>query len=280
MILLVLVVLGVFVIGVYKFDWQGPLTRKFLSLIPLPVAVVNGRPISLTKYWDLKVASERALSNSMELDTAVRSGALRGLIQGELVKQMARERRVEVRDAEVSQYYRYLLGKFGIAENASAWEISNLFGLSEREFLDLVVIPDLQYLKLKMWWQETSRPNVASRRIQEAAGKIREGMSFEEVAQIYSNDEESKYIGGDLGFEKLSELAPWLATGISGLEASSTSGVIVSPEGYDILQVASKAQDEGEPRLHLRQIFVKGKGFEEFFEREKARFRILVFKKI
>ena len=263
LVLVVFFVTATFVLGIYKLGWDGGAAKKFAEVAPLPAAIVAGKPVPLSDFWKLKGDSKAILED---------------LVQDKIVVILAREKNIEITSEELKQYSLYLLARFGLNEDLAGQEIYQQFGLTEEDFQRLVVVPDLTRNKLAIWWQEANRPNSAANRVNEAERKLLEGLTFREVARLYSDDEQSRYIGGDLGFLALEELPPWFRDAITSLKLGDMSRIVAGPEGYYLFQAA--ARDSVKDEIQVKQIFIRNDGFEEFLVEQATGFKILVFKGI
>lgn len=111
-------------------------------------------------------------------------------------------------------------------------------------------------------------------RARKALESLRDDMEFTEAAKTYSEDEQSQFIGGDLGFKSPGDLDPWLREAAFGLNIGEISDVVVSPAGYHILRVNSK-DDEG--RVQLRHILIRGRDLNDYLNQKSKEYRIYTF---
>lgn len=267
-------ILVVFTAGIYKLGWENAGAKRFAELIPLPVAVVGGKPVPLSHFWKLENASTSLTGKSASKEI------VHDLVRDKIVEILATEKNIEISSQESEQHYMYLLARFGLDRSNAQQEVNRLFGMTEEDFQRLVALPDLKRIKLAVWWQEASRPNEASRRMQGLERKLLEGLTFQEGSRLESDDEESKYIGGDLGFLALEEIPPWFRDTITSLKTGDMSRVVAGPDGYYLFLAAARGQDPAKNGIQVKQIFIRNEGFEGFLDKEIARFRILVFKRI
>ncbi|HEX9916482.1 MAG TPA: peptidylprolyl isomerase [candidate division Zixibacteria bacterium] len=85
---------------------------------------------------------------------------------------------------------------------------------------------------------------------QEIYSKIEARADFAELAKAYSGDEESKKMGGDLGWYAVSSLSPEFQKAIEGLEIGQTSQPLVTQFGVHLLKVSDKKEGK---RLTLEE---------------------------
>lgn len=113
-----------------------------------------------------------------------------------------------------------------------------------------------------------------AKRAREALESLRDGMEFTEATKTYSEDEESKFIGGDLGFKSRDDLNPWLGKAVLGLNVGDMSDLVISPAGYHIFKVNNQ-DDDG--RVQLRHILIRGVDLDQYLQDQIANYRIYTF---
>lgn len=112
-------------------------------------------------------------------------------------------------------------------------------------------------------------------RANELLRRIRFGEDFVNIARESSEDEETKYIGGDLGLVAESKLDPWFQEAAAGLKPGEISGIVITPEGYNILMLVSRTEDG---YVHLRRILVRDESWRDAVAVMRQGMRIYVFK--
>lgn len=241
------------IVGIYQFRWHTVFARKFSQVVPLPAAYVAGRLIRLSDLDTLVAAYESATSSAQE-PADQKKQILSRLVENAIVSDLVRENGIAPTNSEVERYSKYLLRKFAMS--------SEKFGMSESKFKSMLVSPELARAKLEVYFLKNAETDEAYRKAQEVLQELGEGLSFAPAAQTYSDDLQSKYIGGDIGFLSLANLDPWLADKVSLLGIGETSGVVISPAGYHILQI--KGKDDSVGQIHVRQILIRGRELSDF----------------
>lgn len=94
-------------------------------------------------------------------------------------------------------------------------------------------------IMLKPSTEDTAR---AIELAQEIYSKLQAGADFAELAKTYSTDEESKKMGGDLGWYAVESLSPEFQKAIQGLEVSQTSQPLVTQFGVHLLKVLDRKE--------------------------------------
>lgn len=72
--------------------------------------------------------------------------------------------------------------------------------------------------------------------------RLLEGADFGELAKEYSSDEESRKMGGELGWYPVAQMTPEFKEGVKGLKASQISKPIQSQFGIHILKVLDRKE--------------------------------------
>lgn len=102
-------------------------------------------------------------------------------------------------------------------------------------------------LQMGFLWGEKYKQKTASEAKQAAESakkQLETGQSFAEVAGAVS-DLPSKEDGGDIGVFEKNELAPYMKDVVLTLKPGETSGIIETPDGYQIIKLIS-SQDGGQ----------------------------------
>lgn len=256
----------IFAIGVYKFEWKGKATRAFARIVPLPVATVNGRLISLSDWWDLQELDARFAIPRDAMGEERKKLLLEHLVDSRIISVLFK-RYATSSGYSQADYEVYLAQKF-----RSALE------LSDKAFIKFVIFPDFQQTRLKIWWYREDNSSEPYNTAKSTHQQIADGAKFEDLAELRSDDEETKYIGGDLGFLAIADLQPWLSHAISGLRVGEVTDIIPAPDGYYILKLAGTSQEGEVAKIRVKQIYIKSESYEDFFESEKRKLKILVFK--
>lgn len=270
LLLVAAAIITVFGIGIYKLGWDNKFTKMFVYSFPLPAAMVNGAFIT---FRDL----EESMRVYQDLDRAQKNKILEKLITDKIVQNLANESGIRVSGGELDQYYKYLLKRLNLPEGDSAKKTENAFSISEREFKKLFVLPDFRQQKYIVSMLENS---VEMNKAEKINREIDQGLAFEEAVQMYSEDENSKYIAGSIGFLAEEDIDPWLREDVLKLKKGEISRVLVSPEGYYIVKLVSWNENDAVKKADIRQIFLRGRDFSGYFDEQKSRYRVYTFGKI
>src|SRR3990167_7461078 len=263
--LIFLLGLNLVIFGIYQLDWEGPLARGLAGAVGLPAAVVNGRFVPLQDFYERRASAERLQQVDGDGSQVSESEILSGLVREELILQLARENNLTVPRAQLSLHRDYLLRNFDV--NGSAEEELRRYDLTSEEFLEAFALPD--YLEAIVAIRYLSDGNGRAATMAESVHVELLGgqISFTEAAAKYSDDEESKYIGGEIGI-------------VFDLDINEVGPVAVSPDGFRIFTVTARDEQSDPPRLQVRQIFFADYSFDEFFADYTSHQSVYVFRKL
>jgi peptidyl-prolyl cis-trans isomerase C len=131
----------------------------------------------------------------------------------------------------VSRYFeKYLNDKVG--EDA----VRNYFNAHQSEYEEQKAHIAHILIRTRPDMDETAR-KAAQTRAQEAAGKVRAGQDFGEVAKTYSEDHLSSVKGGDLGWIKKGGIDPRFSEIAFKLKPNEVSDVFLSQFGYHVVKL-------------------------------------------
>lgn len=288
LILTIAIVLGVavFIVGVYQLHWDGPLTRQVLRIVPLPVAVVNGRFITFAQFYESQdlyraLMAVKGYSTAAREVTGLQSGPfLDFLIENRIVADMAAKHDLQITGQESDRYFQYLSATFARGAASSDRSFGEKFGPGREQFKTEVVYPDLLRKKMQIAFLEEADNSSQYMRATAVRGELSSGGDFAEAAAAYSEDESSKYIGGEMGVFAREELPPWFADLVFSLNPGQISDVIAAPDGYHIMEVISKYDDAGVSRVQVRHILFRAQPFEDYLAKQKSDYAVYVLKKI
>ena len=89
-----------------------------------------------------------------------------------------------------------------------------------------------------------SNDEAAQKTMADIQGKLSSGQSFEDLAKEYSEDDTSKYAGGDLGFANDEIYEDAFAQALSGLQKDQVSEVVETRDGLHLIKLLDVRQPE------------------------------------
>lgn len=266
---------AIFTVAIYGVGIDNQYTRKFNATVPiLPAAMLNGKLLMLVDVEKRLALYENAVQfqsdvKGLEIKTQ-RSEILGSLVREAMIADLASKRNVQLAEGELGEYYRHVISNF-------SGRFEDVFGVSEEEFKVEIIRPDLYEKKLRARIYAEAGDSKEYGRARKIRELLDNGLGFSDAVWSYSEDENSKYIGGDLGFKSAAEHGPWLVRGALKLQGTSTSDVIVSPEGYHIIRVASRDSTAQPEEMQIQHIFIRGFDFEEYLDIQRKNYRIYTF---
>lgn len=273
---IIVTVIVVFGVAIYGFGVDNDATRSFNSIFPIfPAAIVEGQLITLADIDQRLSMYERAVafqSKDAAFDRSqIKKEILNSLIEQKIIVDLLSKRKINQMNPSLDEYSEYIIGSF--KNNPE-----QVFGLSDNSFRDLIIESDLASKVLHVALLSESRNSPEYTRVASLKQLLDKGLDFAEAAKDYSEDENSKFLGGDLGFNTRAQLDPWLRGAALALTPSSTSDVVISPDGYHILRLVRR--DPGPPeRLELQHILIRGFDFNEYLSKQKKNYRIYSFRR-
>jgi len=276
----------VFSLGIYQGGWDNPATDIFLKVAPLPAAVVEGKVIFISEVNRMLSAFQKAVAYQAEFDFSSIAGGealarqkeqiLRALIENALIAGIADERGVEVAASELESYYQYLLPRFEINPQDSTAQIREIFGWRKQEFIRRIVRPDLLRAKISVKLLEEAPDPQAISRVEFIRNEIARGVDFGFLAGEFSDDEESRFAQGELGFFAKKDLPPWFEERAFALGEGDVSGTVLSPDGYHVLKVLFRDDERNPAQIQLAHILVASDPLSELLESRRNLAKIYV----
>ncbi len=267
-LVIIILLLLALVLWLY-FGPSGTLKTAALDRFPIPIARVG-------KNWILSTKIGERMKLAQKLDNAATSGdnaKIRAQIITKLVADNITLAILEKQGVKVSQMD--LDGTFAnlnlVTELGAASSLSILkkdYGISEKE-LKKEILPSVAIKnKLQTWYNTQSNLDPEThKQISLIKNRIIANDEFSKLVTLYSQDEATKPFYGDLGLLEVKELLPELASSLQSVEINQTA-VIQTPLGHHIIKVLDKTNENSTPKIHIQQIFLNSRGFEQWYKTE------------
>lgn len=140
------------------------------------------------------------------------------------------------------------------------------FGISEEEYTDMIIKPFVLETKVYAWLLDNYNDFDGMNRTQSAYQSLEEGRDFDEVAQDFSDEYDSR---DALFWFKDSDLVEYLEP-IKYLEPKGFSKIIIMPGPYGVYYTIwyldSKIVEEDETSYGVRGMYVKAKTLDQFYD--------------
>jgi parvulin-like peptidyl-prolyl isomerase len=154
--------------------------------------------------------------------------------------------------------------------------------VSEREIRDYYKKnPDLQIAHILIELKPDSKSaekEAVHKHALEIWDEIRKGKRpFDEYARQYSEDQATKDIGGDIGYQARSTLVPSLYDVAVTMKVGEVKGPVESPFGYHILKLIDKRNFDLADKRQIRAVLAdekRSKLFAAYFEKLKKQYKV------
>ncbi len=264
---LVLVALALILLGgvsglqLYKWQSTSDFTHSVTSVLPYPIAKVNGNHTSYESYlfelgssvhWQEKYGTTdlKSPDGKRQIDYLKRS-ALDKAMTNTIAHALAKENKVSVSNEEIDTVVARI--------KLSGGDLSKILGESFN-FTE----PELRrYIKDNILRQKVAHQldKEAPKRAAAALGEVMGGKPFAEVAKSSSEDLETKQLGGDIGVVEKgrANLPQEVSDALFKLQPGQVSGVIATSSDYFVVTVSERV-DETRVKASVIRIKVKDMG--------------------
>lgn len=280
-------------IGFFSF-WPGSaLAVRVQRVIPFPIVSIGWTDIITSRDLGENMRSIRRFYESqdfskvgMRIDFSTEDGKMRlkmrekdllnKMLEDRAMERLARARDITVTPEEAQQGVESKLAELG-TETRVEQSLARLYGWTLSDFAEKVVRPSLYEEKLRGEFEkDTQQRKAAFEKVQQAAEKLKQGVSFSNVAQEFSEGQTASK-GGELGWFTLDDLAPDLQKPVEKAKRNVVSDIIESDLGFHILLVEETKFENGKQLYHLRQIFVEKTSFSDWLSEELRKLPIRVW---
>ncbi|MCA9309325.1 peptidylprolyl isomerase [Candidatus Saccharibacteria bacterium] len=255
----------------YRRQSTGDFTYRVTQIIPFPVAKVNGNFVSYERYlFELRPniywLSQYGTTDLQSPDGKrqiehYKNESLKRAMENTVAADLAKANNITVTDKEVDASIDRVQSLGGDLDQVVAEE----YNFSVKDFRRL---RKEALIRLKV---AKALDKEAPKHAQKVLNEIKAGKPFADAAKEYSDDLETKQLGGDVGVVEKgkAKLREEVAAEAFKLEAGAVSGVIETENGdYYIIKVNEKL-DENRVKISMIRIAVKDMS-EYVAEYEKA----------
>lgn len=279
---LVIVIVIVLVLLAFSWAWlsygsMNKAKQKVFSVLPFPAVTVNGHPVSLRTYI---VRYKMAENFSKQMGAApqdLKSTVFGRLIEEAKIEQLAERKGVAASREQVDREYRRREKEYASQTQGKLADALGSYGVSEREYREEFLKAEINAANLAAWYygQRGLNPG-AYQTADNIISSLQAGAKFADLAKAYSQDDQTKSLGGDLGFIKLDETLLEVENVLKDAQSGQTK-VMPTRYGLQIVYIENIDYSGGDDALkfHIRQIFLNGGDFENWYEQETKNFKII-----
>lgn len=266
---LTLLVILVILLGLSIWFYRTPesnIKNTLARALPLPVVLVQNHPITMNSYAHRLALAKNYFSESSHLSQKqLQKQTLDQLILEKKIAIIASKRHVFVSKSDLAEPMEVMM-----QHNQNFNQLISGFGLTETEFQNEIVYPQILLNNLRKWFFSQRDLNAESYAKAETALQQARQSGFEDAVQIFSQDEASKATQGDVGFIEAGQIASDFKEFFDTAKVEEVR-IVPSSYGIHIFKVLEKDNNGpgGSARIHLQQIFIQGADFESWLAGEK-----------
>ncbi len=258
-----------FVLQAYFLPATSVLGKKAFNYLPLPAIFVNANIVTLGEYFSRLEISDAL--KKINIQTDEKQQLLNQMVLNKVAENLLSAKGFSVAKDEVNAEYSLL------KETTQKPNLAHDYNLSEGEFKDWFVYPDLVKVKLAVWLASNRKLNKeAYTKYDLVMGKVNSGTEFDSLASAYSEDALSAQLGGDLGYLSYKDLIPEY---FKEVEAVKDTKVHTAYSRYGIHIFKVLASDLKGPkdskRYKVQQIFIKTGDFDQWLLAQKPSYTVL-----
>jgi hypothetical protein len=286
-------VLALFVIGIYKFNWNNRFFVAISSRVPFPAAYVhNAGIISVNEIKSDNAAVKKFYESQdfeklgMRVDFSTEQGKKRlqvkekniisKLVENKVIEDLAKKRGISITDAAVSSELEKNIAQFGNKDNLMS-DLARLYGWTIDDFEQKIVKPEMYSRKLEEIYSKELDSSQQKAKADSLYEKVTKGkVDFASVAKENS-DGQSAENGGDLGWSTKDQLIQAVAEKAFSMKAGDISQPVESSLGFHILKLQEKKTDNGQELVHLSQIFVKKDPYSDWLASQMKNYSVTIF---
>jgi parvulin-like peptidyl-prolyl isomerase len=288
---------AVFGVGIYRFRWDGAVTRIVTEVVPYPAALVEGRVVRYAEFQeDVRVlerfyeeARKEAVPGAIfPSPEEIRDRVLDRLIKDRLAVELAGRYGIVITTEDVNEAYETTIldqaalgtasGK-ARAEARASKTLDELYGLRPSQFKTRILHPFLVRQKLEEALRKDDTVNAEKiRKAEAAAAELKAGKDFKQVALAYSEDPNVASTGGDRGMIGRGLLPAEVEEAAFRMRPGEISGVIRSALGYHVVMVSDRREQGGEvTKVGLKEILVRPIRLDDYLEAQEKTASIVTF---
>jgi parvulin-like peptidyl-prolyl isomerase len=268
LLVLIILLVGVCVIGLYRFNFNHDLAIRVAKTLQLPAGKINNQYISLGDYLDNIKKLSSAINQKREGiylysdSTQIADQILYRLAAEKIMEDELSKRGIKFDASLVKTQMNSLIQQAG-GEDSATKMVSDLYGLNLNDFKDKILRPLTlrdQFQNIVMQDESIGINQTAKQKADQVlALALSSSSDFSVLAKEYTNDESGVNTGGDLGWvikEQIKE--DWRDLIFNQADETVIPQLLKSVYGYHIVKVEKKLIDEssGTESVKLRHILI------------------------
>lgn len=235
---------------------DSPKLRTVARWVPVPVASVDGQLIWARDYLDYRTFIETFVARSKEAgqvisaDTPIGQQVLSLLTSNTTIERAAVSAGIAVNSSEVEAAYRNILvlqGGDGTARQVSQEQLdtilAELYGSNQDRLKELIRIRLLQDKVQSQLLEQVHFRQIlvsAEAEAKDLITKVKEGGDFAALAKEHSKHEESRDLGGDMGFVSRGQQLDAIQTVLFSAPIGLVGEPVKTDFGFHVLSIEEK----------------------------------------
>lgn len=238
---------GIVGLGAVQLGWDNSFTNTIVKALPYPAAMVDGKVVKYSE-WKFEteaviLLSEKRLNEYSVED--VKEEVLQKLIYDELMEKIAKKNNIKVTDEDIDGLIARLVEQVGSEEELEK-NVKDFFNWDMKTFKEHVVYSDALREKLEKELPLNEKNlREAEKEAEAVLREVTDGeKSFEELAQMYSQDPVSAAQGGDLGWFAKGVMVKEFEDAVFAMNPGDVSDLVKTDFGYHIIKLEDKKAAE------------------------------------
>lgn len=249
---------------------------KILKTLPIPLAEVNGHFLTVNEFLR-RTDFLNSISRSQGYNSGdeINSQLYLRVIEEKKISLLAGSLGVLPGDRQVGREYqeRSDAEKLASGNDLDARLASK--HASKEDYVEFILKPELTLVNLLVLFNGKGSLNKESYGLAgDLLKKLSDGMDFRGLARAYSQEQAGKTTGGDLGFVNTGSLLPEIRETVEAMNPGEVK-IIPSRLGLHLIKLEERENETaGAARVHLKQIFIKTDGFENWYKSQTNSYNI------
>lgn len=276
-VVLILLINGIFIYGIYAKGWNDKITKIFVKIFPYPAATLSGGYVRVSNYYEdldsykkyYEVAQKIDFKNEegQKIFKTLKDDLLSQLIEEKIIKQEAKKFSLKVESSEVEEEYQNLVKENGedtlknLIKEYHNWDVKTFKEKIKAMLLGRKLEEKIKNDKDLNKDKEESANNILK--------KLKNGEDFAKLAKEVS-EHPSKDDGGNLGWSEKGKNPSEVDDVAFNLSPGEISNIIRTTDGFYIVKVNDKKENE----ISMSIILIKSVDFESWLKEKATEYKV------
>lgn len=251
----------IFGLGIYKKRWDRELSgnqsfNTLMKIIPYPLLFVDSKMVTMDYFRQHVEAMTHFFNTQLQADFTTEEGksildeievnVKEKLKKEALISSLANQYQAEIKDSDVEAEFQNYVAQMGGQESEALKAFDQQFGWNNKEMIKkLAIRPFVERKKLEEKIKDTDEYKaIARQRAEDVWPQAKENPDqFGELAKQFSDDTQTKELGGELGFFGHGTMIPSFEEAAFSLEPGQVSDLVQTDYGYHIIKINAKEEN-------------------------------------